>query len=104
MIDNPLAMMKGLVVLAPELNLRLALIRLIDFLDRGPEGTPPSTLEVLDVISQTLVSLHHHVGDETSSCALDIQVRGKDNVSSKDIDEFKRILGLMPEANDEEGK
>jgi hypothetical protein len=103
MIDNPLAMMKGLVALAPDFNLRVALIRLIDFLDRGPNGTPPSTLEVLDVISQTLVSLHHHVDDDTPNCPFDIHSPKGDNVSQDDIDEFKRILGLMPEA-DEEGK
>ena len=104
MIDNPFAMIKGLVALAPDLNLRVAFIRLVDFLDRGPDGTPPSTYEVLDVISQTLVSLHHHVGEEETECGFDIHVKKKDNVAQQDIEEFKRILGLIPEVNDEEGK
>jgi len=104
MIENPLSMLKGLVALAPDLNLRVCLIAVIDFLDRSQGDEQPSTLEVFDVISQTLVSLHHHVGSDTANCPFDIDSVKGNNVTEADIAEFKRILGLMPEADDKEGK
>jgi hypothetical protein len=104
MIDNPLSMLKGLVALAPDLNLRVCLFAVIDFVDRNVGDEQPSTLDLLDVISQTLVSLHHHVGSDTKGCPFDIDSVKGNNVTEADIAEFKRVLGLMPETDNEEGK
>lgn len=101
MIDDPLSMLKGLVAVAPTLNLRVALVSLINFLDRKPGDPQPSTLEVLDVIAQTLVQGHHNVWGDTAARVFDFGDKRGNNVSEVDIAEFKRILGLIPEVDDE---
>lgn len=61
---NPIELMKAMVVIAPEMNIRVALVDLIDFMF-DTEGTDHLTVNnFMEVIAQTLTNLHHHVGDD----------------------------------------
>jgi hypothetical protein len=110
MINDPLKMLRGLIVLAPEMNAKVALLNLVDYVDDVVMSIPDDEEEdqirvedILNVLAESLVKLHHHVYDEPYT---EFPVGGGlydgDAVKSKEeqIDEFRRILGLMPEKDE----
>lgn len=110
MINDPLKMLRGLIVLAPELNAKVALLNLVEYVDDVimdiPEDQEHQQIrveDILNVLAESLVKLHHHVYDNDYS---EFPVVGgsydKDKQKSKEeqIDEFRRILGLMPEKDE----
>lgn len=64
MWNNPLELIKVLVTLAPELNVRVALYELVEFIDNLDDESVVDAADLLEVICQTLDALHHHVGEE----------------------------------------
>jgi hypothetical protein len=63
---DPVTMLQILVANSPEINVRVALENLIDYLarDRGEEERSVSADDLMEVIAQSLAFLHHHVGEE----------------------------------------
>lgn len=103
MLESPFNLLKAVVAFAPAINAKLALFKLIEFLDRDEEDGPPSSYDVLEVIAQTVATLHHHVEDG-ESCEYDMGDRSAEHtkhISESEIEEFKRMLGLDKEGNNE---
>jgi hypothetical protein len=104
MLESPFNLLKVVVAFAPMFNTKLALFKLIDFLDREEGVDQPSSYEVLEVIAQTIATLHHHV-DDGESCEYDIgagsNTGGASHITEDEINEFKRMLGLDKEGNNE---
>lgn len=110
MIDDPLQMLRGLVVLAPELNTKIALLNLIDYfddtIDNLGEGDGQIQIEdILNVLAESLVKLHHHVYDDVTD-GFPVGGGSYDGDDKKmtveDLDEFRRILGIIPETGETE--
>jgi len=103
MLESPFNLLKVVVAFAPTFNTKLALFKLIDFLDRQEGDEQPSSYDVLEVIAQTIATLHHHV-DDGESCRYDMGTKSTEHdkhITEDEIDEFKRMLGLDKEGNDE---
>lgn len=97
MIDDPEKMMKGIIWLAPEMNMRTALMNLLDYIFSTGTGDDEadehiSVEDILNVVMESLVKLHHHVGEP-----LDIDTEVVDNITETDVQNFINLLGLIPE-------
>jgi hypothetical protein len=109
MIDDPLQMLRGLIVLAPELNTKIALLNLIDYFDEtiGEFSDDDGNIrieDILNVLAESLVKLHHHVydvNDEEFPVGGGIYDR-ESKMTKHDLDEFRRILGIIPETGETE--
>ena len=110
MINDPLKMLRGLIVLAPELNTKVALLNLIEYVDEVimdiPEDEEHQQIrieDILNVLAESLVKLHHHVYDDPYAefpVGGGTYDRDKEKTKEEQIDEFRRILGLMPEKDE----
>ncbi len=111
MINDPLKMLRGLIVLAPELNIKVALLNLVEYVDEVimdiPEDEEHQQIrieDILNVLAESLVKLHHHVYDDTYDTEFPVGGKRYDGDAGKSkeqqIDEFRRILGLMPEKDE----
>jgi hypothetical protein len=104
MLESPFNLLKTVVAFAPTFNTKMALFKLIDFLDREEGEEQPSSYDVLEVIAQTIATLHHHVADG-QSCEYDMgsgaPTTGGGHITEDEIMEFKRIMGLDKEDNNE---
>lgn len=111
MINDPLKMLRGLIVLAPEMNVKVALLNLVDYVDDVVMSIPEDEAEdqirvedLLNVLAESLVKLHHHVYDDSYDTEFPVGggTYDRDVGKSKEeqIDEFRRILGLMPEKDE----
>jgi hypothetical protein len=100
MLESPFNLLKVVVAFAPSFNTKIALFKLIDFLDREEGAEQPSSYEVLEVLAQTIATLHHHV-DDGESCEYDMgsgaPTEGGSHITEDEINEFKRMLGLDKE-------
>lgn len=100
MLESPFNLLKVVVAFAPSFNVKIALFKLIDFLDREEGEEQPSSYEVLEVIAQTIATLHHHV-DDGQACEYDMgsgaPTKGGGHITEDEIKEFKRMLGLDKE-------
>lgn len=107
MIENPAEMIKGIVTLAPAINLRVALWNLVDYIDtamstaddEGQVGVI-SIEDILEIVTQSMVKLDYdledgfHVGGQVDN--------GKDNrITNEEVEKFRKLLGIDP---DEENK
>lgn len=112
MIDDPLKMVRGIIMLAPELNMKVALLNLVDYIDDvisaedfDEEQKPFRIEDLLEVVVESLVKLHHHVSDEDDGFGDEFDVGGvNDNerpMTNDDLIRFQKMLGLFP---DEENK
>lgn len=68
---DPVALLRTLVANSPEMNVKVALINVIDYLSEESEEAREagefrtlSANDLMEVISQCLAYLHHHVGEE----------------------------------------
>lgn len=65
---DPIGLLRTLVANSPEVNVKVALINVIDYLvgDEESEGGPRSVdaNDMMEVMAQSLAYLHHHVGEE----------------------------------------
>lgn len=105
MIDDPVKMMKGLIWLAPEVNMKTALLNLIDYIFTTGSGDPDEDAnipveDILNVVMESLVKLHHHVGvDETDDDGIQYGYGTEDTpITEDDVELFKQMLGLIPDA------
>lgn len=112
MIDDPLKMVRGIIMLAPELNMKVALLNLVDYIDDvisaedfDEEQKPFRIEDLLEVVVESLVKLHHHVSDEDDGFGDEFDVGAKEYtespITTEDLITFQRMLGLIP---DEENK
>lgn len=108
MIENPADMIKGIVTVAPTINLRVALWNLVDYIDDAlamaeEEGQPGviGIENILEVITQSMVNLGYDLNDG-------LHVGGeKDNKKDKpitimDLETFRKMLGIDPDENNKE--
>lgn len=104
LIDDPYAMIKGIVMLAPELNMKVALLNLVDYIrDTGDEFGDDEDFQIslenmLEVVVQSLTKLSYDLDDG-------FYVGGVgDNkpITETDVEEFKKMLGIVPDTNKEE--
>ncbi len=108
MIENPAEMIKGIVTVAPAINLRVALWNLVDYIDEamlaadneGEIGVV-SIENILEVITQSMVKLQYDFDDEFH---VGTQVdNGKDNkITNEEIEKFRKLLGIDPDENNKE--
>jgi hypothetical protein len=109
-------MIRGLVVLAPELNMKIALLNLVDYIDEKisdlDDDDPQFRVEdLLEVVVESLVKLHHHVGrddgegfvDGETDSTFDVGGDGyNDNpITNDEVEKFKKLLGII---SDDESK
>ncbi len=107
MIENPAEMIKGIVTLAPAINLRVALWNLVDYIDMAMSAADNegqvgviSIEDILEVITQSMVKLDYdlddgfHVGGQVDN--------GNNNrITNEEVEKFRKLLGIDP---DEENK
>jgi hypothetical protein len=108
LIENPAEMIKGIVTVAPAINLRVALWNLVDYIDEamlaadneGEIGVV-SIENILEVITQSMVKLQYDFDDEFH---VGTQVdNGKDNkITNEEIEKFRKLLGIDPDENNKE--
>jgi hypothetical protein len=101
-------MIKGIVTVAPAINLRVALWNLVDYIDEamlaadneGEIGVV-SIENILEVITQSMVKLQYDFDDEFH---VGTQVdNGKDNkITNEEIEKFRKLLGIDPDENNKE--
>jgi CBS domain containing-hemolysin-like protein len=107
LIENPAEMIKGIVTLAPAINLRVALWNLVDYIDMAMSAADNegqvgviSIEDILEVITQSMVKLDYdlddgfHVGGQVDN--------GNNNrITNEEVEKFRKLLGIDP---DEENK
>lgn len=108
MIENPAEMIKGIVSVAPPINLRVALWNLVDYIDEamlaadneGEIGVV-SIENILEVITQSMVALQYNLDDEFNVGSQ--KDNGKDNkITNEEIEKFRKLLGIDPDENNKE--
>jgi hypothetical protein len=108
MIENPAEMIKGIVTIAPKINLRVALWNLVDYIDEemilADNNGKPALIgieDILEVISQSMVTLAYDLDDG-------FRVGGQgdnetDNqITTEEIEKFRKLLGIDPDENNKE--
>jgi len=118
MIDDPIKMIRGMVMLAPELNMKVALLNLIDYIDEKINidedfDEPKFRVEdLLEVLVQSLVKLHHHVdgydddddGEFDKEFDVGSQIYTDNPITTEEVEKFKRMLGIIPDDESKEEK
>ena len=108
MIENPAEMIKGIVTVAPAINLRVALWNLVDYIDvamsaaddEGEVGVI-SIENILEVITQSMVSLDYELNDEFHVSGQGDN--GNDNqITIEEVEKFRKLLGIDPDENNKE--
>ena len=104
MIENPAEMIKGIVTVAPAINLRVALWNLVDYIDEAmvaadDEGEVGviSIENILEVITQSMVALEYNIDDG-------FYVGGQDDnrITNEEVEKFRKLLGIDPDENNKE--
>jgi len=114
-IDDPMKMIRGLVMLAPELNMKVALLNLVDYIDdqiniEDYEEPKFRVEDLLEVVVESLVKLHHHVGeedgDDTYETDEEFGVGGhtytETPITDDEVEKFKKLLGIIPDDESKE--
>jgi hypothetical protein len=118
MIDDPLKMVRGIIMLAPELNMKVALLNLVDYIDDvisaedfDEEQKPFRIEDLLEVIVESLVKLHHHVSEEEydeykEQDDVPFNVGAKQYtespITNEELIKFQKMLGLFPDTENKE--
>lgn len=114
MIDDPMKMIRGMVMLAPELNMKVALLNLVDYIDdqiniEDYEEPKFRVEDLLEVVVESLVKLHHHVGEEdgdyeyeTDEFGVGGQTYTESPITDDEVEKFKRMLGIVPDDESKE--
>lgn len=106
MIDNPFEMIRGIITVAPELNVKVALLNMVDYIeDVFDEDNDESVVQInvenlLEVVVQSIAKLEYDLGNEPTN-----NVGGRDYDEKKNeitIEEFKRVLGIDPDNDSKE--
>lgn len=79
---NPIELMNTLVTLAPELNVRVALLNVIEYMTDATSDT--SVSDLMEIIAESLAKLHHHVGEPKDEDEDEIIARFRDELNGKD--------------------
>lgn len=101
-------MIKGIVTVAPTINLRVALWNLVDYIDEAMTAADEdghvgviSIENILEVVTQSMVGLDYELDDG-------FHVRGlgdneEDNrITNEEVEKFKKLLGIEPDENNKE--
>lgn len=107
MIENPAEMIKGLVTLAPPINLRVALWNLVDYIDEAMSAADEdgqvgviSIENILEVVTQSMVSLNYDLNDEFYvGGQID---NGNNKITIEEVEKFRKLLGIDPDENNKE--
>jgi hypothetical protein len=113
-IDDPLKMVRGIIMLAPELNMKVALLNLVDYIDDvisaedfDEEQKPFRIENLLEVVVESLVKLHHHVDeDDDEGFGEEFNVGGRQYtdspITNEELIKFQKMLGLFPDDENKE--
>lgn len=103
MIENPAEMIKGIVTVAPAINLRVALWNLVDYIDEAMMAADEdgqvgviSIENILEVITQSMVALEFNLDDE-----FNVGGQVDNRITNEEVEKFRKLLGIDP---DEENK
>ena len=107
MIENPAEMIKGIVTVAPAINLRVALWNLVDYIDEAMSAADEdgqvgviSIENILEVVTQSMVSLNYDLNDEFYVGG---QVdNGNNKITIEEVEKFRKLLGIDPDENNKE--
>jgi hypothetical protein len=100
--NNPLELIKALAELAPEIHVRVALFNLVEFIQGLDDEAVVDAADLLEVIVQSLINLHHHVGDEDPEHKESEE--DFDGMSTEDIvARFMKQLGTEEKKGDDNG-
>ena len=104
MIENPAEMIKGIVTVAPAINLRVALWNLVDYIDEAMSAADEdgqvgviSIENILEVITQSMVALEFNLDDEFNFGG---QVDNR--ITNEEVEKFRKLLGIDPDENNKE--
>lgn len=101
-------MIKGIVTVAPAINLRVALWNLVDYIDEamcaadehGEVGVI-SIENILEVVTQSMVTLDYNLDDEFHVGG--VTDNGDDNrITIEEVEKFRKLLGIDPDENNKE--
>lgn len=110
-------MIRGMIMLAPELNMKVALLNLIDYIDDkitfdedyDYEEPQFRVEDLLEVVVESLVKLHHHVGDDgddeyetDDGFGVGGQVYTDSPITDDEVEKFKKLLGIIPDNESKE--
>lgn len=100
-------MIKGIITLAPAINMRVALWNLVDYIDEAMSAIEDEEVgslrieDILEVVTQSMVTLDYnlddgfHVGGITDN--------GDENkITIEEVEKFKKLLGIDPDDNNKE--
>jgi hypothetical protein len=108
MIENPAEMIKGIVTIAPTINLRVALWNLVDYIDEAMMAADEdgqvgviSIENILEVVTQSMVALDYQLDDGFRVGGQ--EDNGRDNrITNEEIEKFRKLLGIDPDENNKE--
>lgn len=102
MIDDPMKMMRGIIMLAPEVNMKVALLNLIDYVDDKINGDDEDEIQfrvedLLEVVIQSLVKLHYDIEEvEYDDDFYENKYETNNPITSEEVEKFKQMLGIIP--------
>lgn len=91
---NNVALLQALAMLAPELNVRISLVNLIDFLADLQPGDTIERDDLYEVIAENVVWLHDHVTGDQDSHEADEEEGLRDAPLDEAVLRFRKQLGL----------
>lgn len=113
MWPDPIALLQTLIANSPEMNVKVALINLIEFLadwsaGNGGNGVA-SADDLMEVVSQSLAYLHHHVGEDIEDHEFhdddhDVRSGIPDGQPAPSADELLQMFRDQLGSTEEEGK
>lgn len=102
-------MIKGIVTVAPALNLRVALWNLVDYIDEAMMAADEeghvgviSIENILEVVTQSMVALDYELDDEFHVSGHTDNGDYKRIINEEEIEKFKKLLGIEPDENNKE--
>lgn len=85
---NPAELLRVLITLAPDINVRVALLEVVDYILSFKDGDVVDTDDILEVACEGLAYLHTHVGQDDDGCDDDDDepvARPKEDFSGMDL-------------------
>lgn len=100
-------MIKGIVTIAPALNLRVALWNLVDYIDNAMKAIDDDEEigvirieDILEVVTQSMVTLDYDL-DDGFRVGGNTDNGDENKITIEDVEKFRKLLGIDP---DEENK
>lgn len=100
LFGNNVALLQALGMLAPEVNVRVALVNLVDFLADLQPGDSIERDDIFEVIAENIIWLHDHVGsdDEHGVEGEELEFSMEQDLSLDEaLKKFRAQLGMKDE-------